>query len=193
MRISLTLLSSIALLTSCSDIPRDAFYNHGTPESLLDLSLETVNVGLTSQSSIDELVDWVNKDQPSRAELHCAGNSPLCAQAQNVFSQFSVPVESVASQQNEAVLIYERVMARDCENRFIDNSINPYNMNHPTFGCSTAANMVQMVGDKRQFVSPNLVDFPDAERTRNIYRTYENATPRQNKDMQSLLQNVTSQ
>ncbi len=192
MRISLTLLSSIALLTACSDIPRDAYYNHGAPESLLDLSLETVNVSLTSQASIDELVDWVNRDQPSRAELHCAGNSPLCAQAQNVFSQFSVPSESVASEQNEAVLIYERVMARDCDNRYIDNSINPYNMNHPTFGCSTAANMVQMVGDKRQFVSPNLLDFHDGERLQKLYRNYENAAPRQDQSMQSLLQNVTS-
>ena len=77
-------------------------------------------------------------------------------------------------------LVYERVLARDCENRYMENTVNPYNLNYPTFGCSNASNMVQMVTDKRQFTSPALLEMQDAERVERVmdgYRKPYNVTP----------------
>lgn len=67
----------------------------------------------------------------------------------------------------------------------MDNSINPYNLNHRTFGCSTAVNMVQMVGDKRQFTSPALLDFRDGENAVQDYETYLKPLPVEEFDAQS--------
>lgn len=162
---------SIALLalSACSDMPLAAHYNRGAPESLLDMSSEVTTVSLNSSASIDELTSWISQDQPTRAELSCASASTLCSRAEDVLQQFGVPVTQGAAPAdggyaNSVALVYERVVARDCENRYIDNSINPYNLNHPSFGCSTAVNMVQMIGDKRQFTSPALLDFVDGEK-----------------------------
>jgi hypothetical protein len=190
MRLTFSLLCSAIALSACSAVPLEAHYNQGSPETLLDLSVETVSVDLNAAGSIDQLVDWVNREQPSRAELQCELGNVACDRANDVFSQFSVPVEAIESPANQAVLVYERVVARDCDQRYIDNSINPYNLHYPTFGCSIAANMVQHVGDKRQFISPNLLDFHDAERLQIRYRDY--ATGKQentqvSKGMESLL------
>jgi type IV pilus biogenesis protein CpaD/CtpE len=46
-------------------------------------------------------------------------------------------------------------------------------MNHPAFGCATAANMVQQVTDKQSFVSPSLLDDASAARAVNdVNRAY---------------------
>ncbi len=196
MRLKLSLFCSLVALTACSDIPREAFLEGGAPENLLDLSTETVNVALTSPNSVNELVDWVNREQPSRAELHCSGQTMMCMRAQDVFAQFAVPVESVQTAgQDEAVLIYERVSARDCDQRYVDNTINPYNMHYPTYGCSISANMVQMVSDKRQFINPSLLDFADAERARRNVRDYAVGAKPQGQNgqgLESLLSSVAT-
>jgi type IV pilus biogenesis protein CpaD/CtpE len=86
----------------------------------------------------------------------------------------------VASADNNVTLVYERIQARDCESRYIDNPVNPYNLNHPTFGCSLAVNMVQMVSDKRQFTNPAIMDYPDAFKAgqaMQAYGTPPNSTP----------------
>lgn len=169
-----TSLALAALLSGCSDIPPGAYFNHGSPESLLDMSSEVVNVSLDDSSATDELAGWINQEQPSRADLMCGEKDPGCAKAKSVLEQFNVPYEQKAAGAGAAkvALHYERVIARDCENRYIDNSINPYNLNHPTFGCSVAANIVQHVTDKRQFVNPNLLDYPDGENAAAAYRSY---------------------
>jgi hypothetical protein len=77
------------------------------------------------------------------------------------------------SGENSVSLVYERVLARDCENRFIDNTINPYNLDHPTRGCSTASNMLQMITDKRQITSPTLLDYSDGSRLERVMDGYE--------------------
>ncbi len=151
-------------LAACNQIPKDAYYTHGAPETLLDSSSEVVNVNLRSGASVNELAQWINRDQPSRAELHCNSADALCGKARKVLAQFAVPASLVPGTQNSVSLIYERVVARDCENRFIDNHINPYELTHPTYGCSVASNLVQMVSDKRQFTAPALMDDPSAEK-----------------------------
>lgn len=157
---------------ACSDIPPQAYYERGTPESLLDVSSEVVNLPVNSESALDELTNWINQDQPSRAELYCMESDVRCSAAQEVLDLYGVPSMYVPSSDNMIALVYERVLARDCENRYIDNPINPYHLNHPTFGCTTAANMVQMVSDKQQFVRPNLMDPADATKAVQVYRNY---------------------
>jgi hypothetical protein len=170
-----SIVASTLLLASCSKIPAEAYGQRGSPESLLDVSSEIVTVELLSQASVEEIADWVESDQPTRAEIYCVEGDMLCDEAEQVFSVFGVEYEWIPSQVSEANLIYERVIAHDCENRFIDNRINPYNLNHPTFGCSVASNTVKMVSDRRQFVSPALLDFYDgrqAVKNVNSYRAF---------------------
>jgi len=169
-----------AFLVACSQIPKEAYFTRGQPESLLDASSEVVNLKITSAASVQEITNWINKDQPTRAELSCTDNEALCQKVQNVLRQFGVPVQHTSASSNNVALIYERVLARDCENRYIDNTVNPYNLNHPSFGCSVAVNIVQMVSDKRQFTNPPLMDYPDAEKTvqgYGFYRTPSAFTP----------------
>lgn len=168
------LLISTALLTlvACSEIPKEAFKNPGDPENLLDQSSEAINVTLSSAASVDEVTNWVNQDQPTRAELYCLESDKICSDTQQVLEQFGVPVQFMPSADNTAVLVYERVLARDCENRYIDNSINPYNFYHPTLGCSVTSNTIQMVSDKQQFTQPALMDYPDAAKAVQAYGKY---------------------
>lgn len=167
-------------LVACSQIPKEAYFSRGQPESLIDVSSEVVDLHIDSPSSLREITHWINKDQPTRAELTCMSGEKLCKRAQNILHQFGVPVKYTSSGENNVTLIYERMLTRDCENRYIDNTINPYNLNHPTFGCSMAVNMVQMVSDKRQFTNPSLSDYSDAEKgVQSIenYKQYQNFDP----------------
>lgn len=171
------LLSSVA---ACSAIPHEAYYDRGHPEDLLDQSSEIVNFELNDYSALDDLLNWVNQDQPTRAELYCMEADSTCAEAEQILQQFGVSTVFVASGDNMVTLVYERVLARDCENRYIENGVNPYNLPHPTFGCTISSNIVQMVTDKRQFTSPALLDLPDAERMQRVmdgYRQPYNTSP----------------
>lgn len=167
-----SLVSMALLLGACNVIPPQEYYDRGSPYSLLDTSSEVVNVSLVSEDSVNEVVQWVDQDQPSQADLACMEGEPVCAKTLETLESFRVPVNFTSSPDNTLTLVYDRVVARDCENRYIDNSINPYNLNHRTFGCSTAVNMVQMVGDKRQFTNPPIMDFRDGERAAQDYNSY---------------------
>ncbi len=160
------------LLTGCSQIPSDAYFSRGTPESLLDVSSEAMSAPIDSEAGIDALIDWIEADQPSSAELYCYQEDIFCAAAEEVMNLYGVDYELVSSGESVVNLMYERVLARDCENRYIDNAVNPYNLNHPTFGCSVASNMVQMVSDKQQFIKPELAGYPDTRRVLNSYDSY---------------------
>jgi len=160
------------LVTACSDLGPNSFAGYHTPESLLDRSSEVVNFELQDGSSLDDLVTWVDQDQPTRAELRCDEGDLNCAEAHEVLKVFGVP--SVWTGEGDAMvsLIYDRTLVRDCENRFIDNTVNPYNLTHPSFGCSNATNMLQMVADKRQFTRPALLENGDAARVDRVMRGY---------------------
>ncbi len=170
-RYSLIIAGSLLALSACSEIPKQAYFNRGDPENLLDLSSEIVSMNLNSQASLSRIAEAVSEDPPSRVELNCPRNEKLCTQARNIFDQHGIPVQMTGGG-SDVAMIYERVVARDCENRYIDNSINPYNLNYPTLGCSITANMVQQVSDKRQFASPNLLDFQDGDKAVQTYRSY---------------------
>ena len=170
-KLSLVLFAALTL-SACSEIPKEAYFNRGSPESLLDASSEVINIRLESANSVNDVTDWVNKDQPTRAELFCLESDRVCRKAKKTLEQFGVPTNYVPAADNRVSLVYERVLARDCQNRYVDNSINPYNLNHPTFGCSVASNIIQHVSDKAQFTAPALMDAPDAEKAAQVYDRY---------------------
>ena len=78
--------------------------------------------------------------------------------------QFNIPYEVVEGAKNTVELTFEEIVAKDCNNSFVSNHINPYNLNHTTFGCSTALNQVQMVSDKTQFTNPKLLGSYDGQK-----------------------------
>lgn len=156
--------SALSLAAACTVQPPESYFTRGGPESLMDQSSEVVTFDINTDTGVSDMTNWINQDQPSRAELACDQASPGCNQAQQSLNQFGVPVTFAPSGDNTVALYYDRVVARDCENRFIDNSVNPYNLTHPTLGCSIASNMVQHITDKRQITSPTLLDYQDGER-----------------------------
>lgn len=162
-----------SFISGCSSIPPEAYTTPGKPESLLDVSSEIVNLNIDSGFAVDELTHWINQDQPSRAEIYCMEGTPSCQHTLDVVDLYGVPYQLVPSQDNMITLVYERVLARDCDNRFIDNTVNPYNLHHPAFGCSIAVNTVQMATDKQQFVRPNIMDLPDAKKSTQAYYNYQ--------------------
>ena len=157
------LLLGLMALSACQPKPSDsAYYNRGGPESLLDVSSEVVNLSVADPAALQELSTWIKQDQPTRAELYCNDGDARCTQARKVLDLHGVPTMTVPSGEYNVALVYERILARDCKQRFVDNSKNQWNTSHPAFGCSVAANMVQHVSDKQQFIAPNLTDVPRA-------------------------------
>lgn len=181
-RLDTILIAALALvalggMAACKKIPAEAYFNRGSPESLMDYSSEVINLSIASAVEVNEFSSWVNRDQPTRAELYCTSGSAQCDEAKKVLDLFSVPYTHVPSSQATATLVYERSLARDCEQRYIDNGENHYNLNHPTFGCSLAANIVQHASDKKQIMNPNIMDDPYSTRSVQTYKRYLESDP----------------
>lgn len=158
-------------LAACTEIPGQAYFDRGHPEDLLSISSEEVTVNLDNMGGTRQLTDWIDRQQPARAKLVCASDN-TCDQAAEILDQFNVPYDQVDGVSNSVMLTFEKIEARDCESRFISNHINPYNLNHTTFGCATAVNQVQMVTDKTQFTDPKLLDHYDGQKASQNYDTY---------------------
>ena len=142
------------LLVSCTKTPKEAYFARGEPEGLLDYSSEVVNLKLDSRVAIREMTAVINKEQPTRADLRCSASDAVCRDAKKVLRQFGVKTKYKATNTATVSLFFERILARDCQSRYIDPTNNSQNLNSPTFGCSIAANSVQMVTNKRQFTNP---------------------------------------
>jgi hypothetical protein len=188
------------LLGACVTVPPGAYYNHGDPENLLDVSSEVIHVALASKADVQELSRIVRDDPPTSAQLSCSSVEDLCAQAARVLDSRDVPAsysrdEGDEHGQRSVALVYERVVARDCENRYIDDTRNNHNLPPPTMGCSITSNMVQMATDKRQFTNPNLMDYQDAEKAAQVYGAYANPPAKQDttNNGQSLLQTISTE
>lgn len=171
MKYSFLLLVALVSTSACTQIPGTAYFERGAPESLLSVSSEEVTVSLENPGGERQLTDWIDRQQPSRAKLYCAAGN-TCDNAAEILDQFNIPYDQIDGARNQVVLTFERVEARDCENRYITNHINPYNLNHPTFGCSMAVNQVQMVTDKTQFTDPKLLDQYDGQKATQNYDKY---------------------
>lgn len=198
MRVSaLFSLSLIALLgvAGCKAPSSAAYYNRG-PESLLDVSSEVVTLGVSSPAEMTALKNWIQQDAPTRAELYCPDADMRCGEARQILGAHGIPVTSTPTGEFTVSLVYERILARDCKQKFVDNSSNPYNAYHPAFGCSVSANTVQHVSNKQEFVNPSLTDVPRATGAVDSYkRAYApKPPPAPNSGIESsILQNVSTE
>jgi hypothetical protein len=174
---SLVVTSALLLLGACGTPPAStAYQTRGGPESLLDVSAEVVSLGVSNATEIKELGAWIAKDHPSRAELNCASGDPHCRDAQKLIEKAGIPFVFGTNGGQSVTLVYERIVARDCNPSYVDNPHNYYNTNHAAFGCAVSANIVQHVTDKQEFINPSLSDDPSAVRGVNdLKRAY---TPR---------------
>jgi len=179
-------------MAACSQLPKEAYYEHGSPESLLDVSSEKAELSVASQEAAQKVIHSLGHEKPVRAELHCLKKSTSCNKVEEALRHAGVSLTRVVSSDNSVLFTYEHVMARDCENRYIDNMINPYNLNHPTFGCSVSANSVQMVTDKHEFTSPRLLAYPDAGKTGQAMDLY-NAPSKVDLDLKAIATQETLQ
>lgn len=174
-----------------SRIPDSAYRNPGDPESLLEVSSELATLPL-ARPGMAELARAALKDPPSRVQLNCSPAESLCMQAREIFDQQGI-ASSYGDSDNTVVMVYDRVVAKDCRNAYVNNASNPDNLNYPGFGCSVRANTVQMVSDKRQFVSPSLLDFYDGEKAVSNYHDYLHPDKAAKlKDDESLLKSLGS-
>ena len=107
---------------------------------------------------------------PTRAELFCDPTTPNCKDATKILQLKNVPTAINASPNNTVTLVYERILARDCNQRYVDTGFSMYNVPAAAFGCSISANMVQHVSDKREFINPSLSDDPSAKGAVSSYR-----------------------
>lgn len=172
MKYWMSIIATLMLVSACSDVPPHAYADRGAPESLLSKSQERVNVSLVNESGIAELQQWLERHQPTNAVLSCAPSSLRCAQARDLLEQYGVDLRMVVSRtgQDVAHLNYTHVVARDCENSYIDNPRNPYHVHAPAFGCSLAANMVQQISDRKQLTDPDMVPMQDGRRAAQVAR-----------------------
>ena len=164
-------MACIALLSACQTVPPKAYANRGDPESLLTASSDIVTIDLESKASLKKLSETLAQNPPTRITLNCSLEDALCNHAKGIVSATKID-SNVTGEGTNVTLTYDRVVARDCENRYIDNSMNGSNLNMPTFGCSLRANTVQMVTDKKQFTNPSLLDFQDGEKAAQRYDAY---------------------
>lgn len=168
-------LLALLALTACEDIPEGSYAGIGDPERQLVTTTETVTLELKDAQSLDQLRESLKTDTPTRAELACATATPLCTKAKTLLLKSNIPIEIKGMADGGTVtLLYRRVAAKACENRYIDNSRNNNNLNTPSVGCSIRSNMVQMVTDKQQFVNPALLDYQDGEKAAQNYQAYIN-------------------
>lgn len=176
MKYSFLLVTCLIFVAGCA-LPESAYKTSGQPESLLNKSVERVSFSLAPNEALADLTAWIDNDQPTRAELSCSSDDILCVRASEMLSSFGVPFAFIKAQESssDVVLFYERITASNCENSFVDNRHNFRNLNHPTFGCSVAANILQSVSDHQQFINPALSDLQDAEKAVQIMDAYHNS------------------
>jgi hypothetical protein len=158
------------VVQSCSQIPAEAGFTRGQPESLLSVNSESISIDLGQRNAISQLVNYINND-PTRAVLTCS-NSIMCSRAESLLSSYGVAYEVQSGAGNSVEIVYDRVSARDCDNKFVSNHNNPYNLSHTTFGCSSAMNQAMMVRDKRQFTDPLVLGPYDGFKAAQNYDSY---------------------
>lgn len=158
-------------LQSCSRIPEETGFTRGQPETLLSVNSESISIDLNQRNSLAQLVNYVNNSDVSRAVVTCA-NSMMCGRVESVLEQYGVPYDVQSGSTDSVAVVYDRIIARDCDNKFRSNHHNPYNLNHPTYGCSTAMNQAMMVRDKRQFTDPMVLGTYDGFKAAQNYDSY---------------------
>lgn len=173
-----TIVLMAVTLGACSAshyVNDDAYAPLGHPEALLNASSEKVKFSVNDELALEALSNWLEEDAPTRAQLSCGGDahSDGCGSIKSLLAMNNVPVDITEGEPGDVVLVYERVVARPCQVQFVSNHQNPHNLNHPSLGCATAMNTVQMVEDYRQLTNPQVSDPQDAEMAVKAVRRYQ--------------------
>lgn len=158
-------------LSACSEVPDEAYFTRGQPESLLSVNTESVSVDLNQRNAAAQIAKILSGEEASRAVLSCS-NAMVCQRAERTLNQYKLPYEIVQGQGNSVSIIYDRIVMRECDNRFVTNHNNPYNLNHRGFGCSIAMNQALAVKDKRQFTDPLVLGPYDGFKAAQNYDNY---------------------
>ena len=167
----ITMLVLVGTVQSCSQIPQEAAWTRGQPESLLSVNSESVSIDLGQRNAMAQLVNNLNSSNASRAIITCS-NTLVCGRAETLLNSYDVPYEMQSGATNSVTLVSDNITARDCDNAFVSNHNNPYNLNHTTYGCSTAMNQAMMVRDKRQFTDPLVLGPYDGFKAAQNYDSY---------------------
>lgn len=167
--LAIAILASVA--QSCSKIPNETGFTRGQAESLLSVNSESVSIDLGQRNALAQVVNYVNNDNASRAILTCS-NGLLCNRVESVLNQYGVPYEVKSGAGNSVAVIFDNIIARDCDNKYYSNHNNPYNLSHTTFGCSMAMNQAMMVRDKRQYTDPVVLGPYDGFKAAQNYDSY---------------------
>lgn len=163
---------SFLVLAGCNDKPAEQVLDKGDPERFIDLSYEDVTYSLSSKDSISRISSAIAKETPSKAELKCLYFDSKCSKVKEILKRHSVPFTSVSDKSNVVIISYEKVVVRDCNPRYADNTYLSSRDAHPAFGCAISANTLQMVSDKAQFTNPSLLGYSDAEKGVQSYQKY---------------------
>lgn len=161
---TMVLVGLPVVLAGCNVPGNEAFLNRGEPTSLLETSTEKQTLDIGTVEGANTLARRLDQDRPTRAELNCAVGDSNCATAKKMLEREGVDVILGDTVDNTVILVYERVLAHECDHRFVYQARNYSHSYDPGFGCSVASNMVRAVSDKRQFVDPVASDLPNAKR-----------------------------
>lgn len=170
-----SLLSLTALVASCSEIPPQAYYTHGKPESLIVSSTRESGFDIQGKASVKRIMKWVAKSHPADAALSCREASKACNKLEHMLRERGIATTRIMAETDSVSFSHKHVAVRDCKNGYIDNPINPYNLNHPVFGCSVAANSAQQITDRRTLIDPPLMDLDDAQKGVQVVGEYQKA------------------
>jgi hypothetical protein len=160
-------ISSLLLLLSVSACVVDHHHRGHTvrPEELLDVTSERVTFSLKDSHSLNEIMDWVRKERPSKAELSCGKDHALCKKVEHELKEAHVATKhTVGHHDSKVVLMYEKMVARDCTKKH----------GHPNYrlGCAVSTNILHMISDYRYMIDPPVSSPADAARSAKYYNHY---------------------
>lgn len=168
-------LLSALILSSCSNkgsnlLPLNDRSNIGfiTSASMLETSAEKITYSSSSSDVIERITHWADSKHPNRAELSCKSEERNCFRIQKALESFSIPVKHVPGNSNginDITLVYEKLIARDCYEDLANMLPDAHGqVAYPSLGCAVERNILGMVSDHNQFISPKLSGLQDASR-----------------------------
>lgn len=151
-------------IAACSQIPEDAYKSRSKPENLLVEQAGEKHFLLSSSRADEKILKAVKFTSHPSVTLYCEETSKACNRLERNLKKEHIAFTRTNSHRNSVTLKYTSYKARDCDNRYVDNIVNPYNLNHPTFGCSVTANTVQMVTNRKELIDPALMGSADGRK-----------------------------
>lgn len=152
MKRTLLVCSILLIVASCASNGSSVYVK---TESLVSASSEKVSFPITDSSSVDAIADWIHEgdNKPSSAEISCLEKDTSCLVVKRILKKSKITYTVVPSKSEDAkigniTIMYNKILARDCETA--------------DFGCSTSINSLRMVTNREQFTKPAISDFQDA-------------------------------